>query len=166
MQKPLIIKNTVAIQAPVSSVWDTLVNPEKTRKYMFGCEAITDWQMGSPLLWRGSFDGKEVVFVKGSIVAIEPGRFLSYSVFDPNSTMPDIPENYLTVTYELCTDAEQTVLTVTQGDFSLVAEGERRYNEVYSGGEGWNPILKEIKALAEKGINAEAPTFVVSGQQH
>ena len=46
-------------------------------------------------------EGKEMIAVKGDIMAIKQERFLAYTVFDPNSTMLDIPENYLTVTYEL-----------------------------------------------------------------
>jgi len=44
---------------------------------------------------------------------------------------------------------QQTKLTVTQGDYSKVAEGDRRYKETYNNGEGWNPILMEIKKLVE-----------------
>jgi hypothetical protein len=41
------------------------------------------------------------------------------------------------------------VLNVEQGDYATVAEGERRYQEAFNGGEGWNPILVEIKKLVE-----------------
>ena len=148
--QPLIVKNTVTIKAPASKVWDALTNPEQTKKYMFGCETVSDWKKGSPLLWKGSHEGKEMVFVKGNIVEIKPEKFLAYTVIDPNSSMPDIPENYLTVTYELAFEKGETVLTVTQGDYSIVAEGEKRYKEAYNNGEGWNPILVEIKKLVEK----------------
>jgi hypothetical protein len=43
------------------------------------------------------------------------------------------------------------MLTVTQGDYSKVAEGEKRYTEAFNNGEGWNPILVEIKKLVEQG---------------
>jgi uncharacterized protein YndB with AHSA1/START domain len=145
----LFIKNTVTIHAPASIVWDTLVNPEHTKKYMFGCETVSDWKQGSPLLWKGSYEGKEMIFVKGNVLEIENGKHLKYSVFDPNSTMADIPENYLHVIYDITSENGQTTLTVTQGDYATVAEGERRYKESYNNGEGWNPILIEIKKLAE-----------------
>jgi hypothetical protein len=95
-------------------------------------------------------DGRKMVFVKGHIANIQPNRHLSYTVFDPNHpSMPDIPENYLTVTYDLEQNENGTRLTVTQGDFNLVAEGDRRYRESYNNGEGWNPILRQIKYLVE-----------------
>ena len=149
MSKELIIKNSIAIDAPTSRVWKALVDPEQTKKYMFGCAALSDWKIGSPLLWKGSYEGEEMVFVKGSIVDIQPETVLSYTVIDPNSTIPDIPENYLTVIYTLKSEHGQTVLTVTQGDYAKVADGEKRYNDSNNGGEGWNPILVEIKKLVE-----------------
>ncbi len=72
-----------------------------------------------------------------------------YTVFDPNSTIPDLPENYLTVTYQLEQKNGFTNLTVTQGDYNQVAEGERRYKESWNDGQGWNPILEEIKNICE-----------------
>lgn len=146
----LFVENTITIKAPAATVWDLLVNPQQTKKYMFGCETVSDWKVGSPLLWKGVYEGNEMVFVKGDIVAIEPGKLLVYTVIDPNSTtIPDVPENYLTVTYALAEDNGQTVLTVSQGDFATVADGEKRYKETYNNGDGWNPILVQIKALAE-----------------
>jgi len=146
----LNVKSVIAIKAPAARVWDALVNPEQTKKYMFGCETVSDWKPGSPLLWRMLHEGKELVAVKGHVVSIEPGKHLAYTTIDPNNpNMPDVPENYLTVTYDLAEADGETTLTVTQGDYHKVAEGEKRYKESYNNGEGWNPILVQIKHLLE-----------------
>ena len=145
----LIVKNSITIKAKISKVWDALTNPEQTKKYMFGCETVSDWKVGSPLLWKGHYEGKDMIFVKGHIVDIQPEKLLAYTTIDPNSAIEDIPENYLTVTYSLTQENEQIIFTVTQGDYTKVADGERRYKEAYNGGEGWNPILVEIKKLVE-----------------
>ena len=145
----LIVKNRIVIHAPVSNVWNALTNPQETKKYMFGCEALSEWTVGSPLVWKGNFNGVELIAVKGNVVDIRPGSYLAYTTFDPNSSLPDVPENYVTVTYTLTSAGEDTIFDVTQGDFSTVADGERRYTETYNGGEGWNPILREIKKLVE-----------------
>lgn len=146
----LHITNTILINAPIAKVWDALVNPEETKKYMFGCEALSDWNIGSPLTWEMIYEGKPFVAVKGHIVDIQPEKYLAYTVIDPNSTtVIDLPENYLTVTYSLSSENGQTILTVTQGDYSKVADGNKRYLESYNGGEGWNPILVLIKDLLE-----------------
>ena len=149
MAKPLIVKNTIVINAPASAVWNALVNPEETKKYMFGCETVSDWKVGSPLLWRGKHQGKDMVFVKGEIVDIKPEKMLAYTTIDPNSNIDDSAENYLTVTYDLSQDKGKTTLVVTQGDYNKVAEGKRRYQEAYNNGEGWHPILVQIKSLVE-----------------
>ena len=144
-----IVKSTITINAPAAKVWDALINPEQTKKYMFGCETVSDWEAGSPLLWRANYEGREMVFVKGVIVTIEPNELLKYTVIDPNSTMPDIPENYLNVTYQLAEQNGQTTLTVLQDGFENAADGEKRYRDCYNNGEGWDPILVQIKTLLE-----------------
>lgn len=149
MQKSLIVENEIQLQATPEKVWDALVNPEQTKKYMFGCETVSDWQVGSSLLWQAEYEGRNMVFVKGVILDIDPGRLLVYTTFDPNSTIEDIPENHATVTYRLSPQGGGTHLYVSQGDFAQLADGERRYNEVADGG-GWQPILDQIKALLEK----------------
>ena len=147
--KKLIVRNNILINATIAKVWDALVNPEQTKKYMFGCEALSDWTIGSPLLWQAMYEGKETVFVKGIIADIQPNKLLKYTVIDPNAAMPDIPENYLNVTYELSELEGQTNLIVYQDGFENAAEGEKRYTDVYNNGEGWNPILTEIKKMLE-----------------
>jgi uncharacterized protein YndB with AHSA1/START domain len=145
----LIVQNNILINASLDKVWDALVNPEQTKKYMFGCETVSDWKIGSPLLWKGTYEGKEMVFVKGIILDIQPNKLLKYTVIDPNSSMPDIPENYLNVTYTLSEKDGQVNLTVVQDGFEGAADGEKRYKDVENNGEGWNPILVEIKKVVE-----------------
>lgn len=150
MARPLVIKNTIVINAPASEVWDALVNPKQTKKYMFGCEAISNWKVGDPLLWKGSYEGKEMVFVKGHIKEIQPEKLLVYTAYDPNNpSIEDKPENYLTITYSLTSNRGKTTFVVTQGDYNTVADGKRRYEESYNNGEGWHPLLVQIKSLVE-----------------
>jgi len=150
MSQPLEVKNDITIDAPAEKVWDALVNPEQTKKYMFGCAAISDWKPGDSLIWKGNFDGQELVAVKGNVVSIIPGSHLAYTVIDPNNlSIEDKPENYLTVAYNIKEQEGKSLLTVSQGDFSKVADGEKRYKETYNNGEGWMPILVQIKAIAE-----------------
>ncbi|HVS96754.1 MAG TPA: SRPBCC domain-containing protein [Puia sp.] len=148
MSQPLFVKSSISIHAPAARVWDTLTNPLQTKKYMFGCEAISDWKPGSPLTWKGVFNGVELVAVKGNVVSIVPGKSLVYTVIDPNNpNIPDIPENYLTVTCDLTEQGGETLLTVTQGDYSRVADGPARYADTLKG--GWDAIMGQIKAVAE-----------------
>ena len=147
----LVVENNISIHAPIHRVWETLTLPGETKKYMFGCETVSDWKPGSPLLWRGQYEGKEMVFVKGTVLAIEPPVLLTYTVIDPNADMPDIPDNYLHVTYQLAEQDGITSLTVRQDGFEKAADGEKRYKDVYNNGDGWNPVLAAIKKVAEAG---------------
>lgn len=148
MEKTII--STIEINASPEMVWDALINPEQTKKYMFGCEAVSDWKVGSPLTWEAIYEGKNMVFVKGFVLTFIPFKQLTYSVFDPNNKqMEDIAQNYLQVNYQLKPHVNGTLLTVTQGDYNLVADGDKRYNEAYNNGEGWSPILNQIKKLLE-----------------
>ncbi len=145
------ITNEMTIAARPENVWAVLTRPEYTKIYMFGCETVSDWKAGSELLWKGSWEGKEMIFVKGNIVDIIPNKSLVYTVFDPNNTtLKDVPQNYLTVSYDLTHENGQTKLRVRQGDYNQVEQGEKRYEESYNKGEGWNPILIQIKKIAEE----------------
>jgi uncharacterized protein YndB with AHSA1/START domain len=147
MSAPMIVTSTIAITAPAERVWEVLTRPEEVKKYMFGCETVSDWQPGS----KGVFGGVEMVAVKGHVVTIEPPHTLVYTVIDPNNpNIPDVPENYLTVTYSIAEQDGQTILTVTQGGFENAAEGQKRYEDTYNKGEGWNPILVQVKQIAEE----------------
>ncbi len=147
----LTIKNNITINASAAKVWDALVNPQQTKKYMFGCETVSDWKVGSELIWRGEYEGKSMDFVQGYIIKLEPEKQLKYTVIDPNNkNIPMVSENYLTVTYELIAEGNTTILNVTQGDYSKVLEGERRFKEADNGGQGWSPILELIKKQVEE----------------
>jgi uncharacterized protein YndB with AHSA1/START domain len=88
---PLLIKNTITINTPVSKVWGVLINSEQTKKYMFGHEVVSDKEAGSPLLLNGTYKGKEMVFVKETILELIPEKILKYTTFDPNITILDVP---------------------------------------------------------------------------
>jgi uncharacterized protein YndB with AHSA1/START domain len=142
----LFIRNTLDVNAPVSALWKILTENEFIQQYMFGCIVETDWKPGSPLLWKGAADGK--LYVKGDVVSIDTPYHLAYTIIDPNNpAIPDLPENYLTVTYTLKERGDGgSTLEIAQGDYSTVANGQQRYEESAGGGDF---ILQSIKKLAE-----------------
>jgi len=139
-------RDSINIGASASHVWDVLTEAEYTRQYMFGCEPVSDWHAGSPLLWRGAADGK--VYVKGAIVSIVPTEILQYTTFTPNAfdNYEDKPENYTTVTLELSASGPDTTLSVSQGDFSRIASGDIRFAHTV---QSWRTVLGKIKEIAE-----------------
>ena len=113
---------------------------------MHGCEVVSDWKVGRPLLWRAPHQGKDTVFVQGHIVKLEPDRELHYTTFGPQEGLEDIPANYMTVTYALSPHGNGIRLAVSQGDFSKRADGQKHFEGAEA---GWQSILEQIKALAE-----------------
>ena len=143
----MIVRDSIDIDAPPARLWEVLIKPDYTRQYMFGCDAVSDWQAGSPLVWRGAQDGK--VYVKGTIVEIDPDRLLQYTTFSPDAFdhYEDKPENYTTVTLELTPLEGATRLSVSQGDFARIASGELRFTHTVN---SWQTVLKQIKEIAER----------------
>lgn len=141
------IETDIVINAAPAKVWDALVNPEMTARYMFGCWAVSGWKPGDRLDWVGQMEGKDMTFVTGQVVECLPNQKLVYTVIDPFATYPQTPENHLTVSCTLTEVDGGTQLAVSQGDYSKVAEGERRYGD---GAAGWSQLLNTIKELIER----------------
>jgi len=141
----LFIRKSIEVNAPAEALWKVATDNAFIPQYMFGCVAETDWKPGSPLLWKGAADGN--IYVKGHVVAADAPRRLEYTVIDPNNpAVPDIPENYLTMIYEITERGEGSVFELIQGDYSKVAEGQKRYEDTLKGDDF---ILIKIKELAE-----------------
>ena len=118
-----------------------ITDPAQVKQYMWGSEVVSDWQQGSPLVYRGVWEGKPFED-KGTILEIEPHRLLRTNYFSPLSGKPDIPENYAEVTYALRPNGDGTTLTVTQGNIPNEAERTR--------GEGnWAMVLESLKKTIE-----------------
>jgi len=142
----MIIREEVLFKANAEQVWDLLINPEMTKQYMFGCEVLTDWKIGSTVYWRGKTEnGEEIDYVKGKVLEFIEGKRATSTTFDPNSGMEDIPANHVKLTYELEETKEGTLLTIIQGDFSGAKDGKKRYEESKG---GWKemviPLMKKL----------------------
>jgi uncharacterized protein YndB with AHSA1/START domain len=113
MTKGLIATASTTIDAPRAAVWQALVMPAAIKQYMFGTTVVSDWVVGSPIIWKGEWKGRAYED-KGIILQLVPERILEYSHFSPLSGVPDIPENYHTVTVELSSDGTRTRVDLTQ----------------------------------------------------
>jgi uncharacterized protein YndB with AHSA1/START domain len=141
MNHPLIAKAQVKVSAPITKVWDALVNPDLIRQYMFGTNAISDWKEGAPIVWKGEWEGKPYAD-KGVILKLKPGQVLQYSHFSPLSGQPDVPENYHTITIELSSVDAGTLVRLSQDNNAT--EEEREHSE-----QNWGLMLASLKKLLE-----------------
>jgi uncharacterized protein YndB with AHSA1/START domain len=142
MNKGLIAKASISINAPTAKVWNALTNPDVIKQYMFGTTVISDWKEGSPIVWKGEWQGKTYED-KGVILKLKPERLIQYSHFSPLSGKPDLPENYHTVTIELMTKEAGTTVSLSQDNNET--EQAREHSE-----QNWKMMLDSLKKLLEK----------------
>src|SRR5262245_26314307 len=113
MPANLIATATMNIGVPTDRVWTALVTPEAIKKYFFGTNVISDWKEGSPIVWKGEWQGKAYED-KGTILKFAPGRTLQFTHFSPLSGLADKAENYHTVTIELADEGTATRVALSQ----------------------------------------------------
>ena len=91
--KKFVAKATITVNAPASRVWDALTLPDLIKQYLFGTKVTTDWRVGSPITYTGTWEGKTYED-KGKILQIEPGRLL-VSTFWSSLARPTRPPRKL-----------------------------------------------------------------------
>lgn len=129
------------IHAPVSKVWDGLTLPELVKQYFFGSNLVTTWKPGSPIYFRGEWEGKPYED-KGTVLKFEPGKMLQYNYFSSWSDLKDSPENYQTITYRVKSKGDRTVLIILQGNIDTL---EKKLHSA----QNWAALMKELKKLME-----------------
>jgi uncharacterized protein YndB with AHSA1/START domain len=129
------------IDAPPDKVWAALTDPEQIKEYMFGSQLETDWRQGSPILWKGEYEGNKYED-KGEIVEIEPKRRLKVTHFSPLSGQEERPENYHTLLYELEDRARKTHVSLSQDNNASKEAAEHSQ-------ANWEQMLAGLKQVAE-----------------
>jgi uncharacterized protein YndB with AHSA1/START domain len=142
MKSNLVATVSATINAPASKVWKALTTPELIKQYLFGTEAVSDWKVGSPLIFRGEWEGKAYED-KGVILRSEVNKVFSYTYWSSMSGTPDIPENYLEIAYLLTESGNQTTLTINQEN--VPSEESKTHSE-----QNWGGVLKGLKDIVEQ----------------
>lgn len=137
----LIARASVTINVTSDEVWNALVTPEAIKQYMFGTNVVSDWREGSPIVWKGEWQGKSYED-RGVILQLKPARIIQYSHFSPLAGLPDRPENYHTVTIELSGEGNQTCVSLAQDNNST--EQARAHSE-----KNWEMMLTALKKFLE-----------------
>lgn len=142
MNMHLTAEQTITVYAKSEYVWDALINPLAIKLYRAGAEAVSDWQKGSSLVFRGVYEGSQYES-KGTITSFEPGKRLCYTYWSSCFELPDTPENYSIVEFDIePVDRGQTKLSYRQYEFkSKMARDHSR--------ENWHEVLLTIKNIVE-----------------
>jgi uncharacterized protein YndB with AHSA1/START domain len=135
-----IATSTIFIEASIEKVWDALTNPVTVKKYFFNTDLVTTWKVGQPIFFRGEWEGKPYED-KGIVEIYLPFAIVSYTYRSSWDTLPDEPENYQLVKYELVQIDNTIKLTISQTTRTKEDEKKSEGN--------WNSLLIEIKKLLE-----------------
>ena len=141
MDKNLVAKASVVVNATVDRVWDALVDPQAIKQYMFGADVTSDWNVGSPITWTGEWQGRRYDD-KGKVLQVTPEKTLQYSHFSPLSGQPDKPENYHTVTINVAGNGGHTRVSLFQDNNQT--EEAREHSE-----KNWQMMLAALKKYLE-----------------
>lgn len=143
MNRELQVSKSIEIDSTADKVWDVLTNPEKIKIYLFGTETITDWKVGSPIIFQGEYDG-QTYKDKGVVLENSKNELLKYSYWSGFSRLEDKPENYSIITYSINPSPENKVIfTWKQEGFASEEGRDHSENGLYA-------MLEQIKELIEK----------------
>jgi uncharacterized protein YndB with AHSA1/START domain len=143
MTQNFVAETRITVHAPAEAVWRALTDPALVKQYMYGTNLETDWKVGSPITWKGEWQGKPYED-KGTVLAVEPRKLLKVTHWSPMGGSEDKPENYHTVIYELAERDGETVLTLKQ-DNNPTQDAADTMAE-----KNWGPVLEGIKKVAEQ----------------
>ena len=129
------------VRASTDRVWQALTDPNVIEQYMFGTRVVTDWKPGSPIVWKGEYEGKAYED-RGEVLEVVPESKLRMTHFSPLSGEDDVPENYHTLTVELEAENGTTHVSLSQDNNpSAEAAEHSRAN--------WEKMLSGLKATVE-----------------
>lgn len=137
-----VAKAETNINVPSGKVWGALTDPGMLKKIMFGSTVISDWKEGSKIIWKGEWQGKPFED-KGEVLKAIPSKKLQYSHFSPMMGLPDVPENYHTITIDLTDNGEQTHVALSQDNNAT--EEAREHSQ-----KNWAMMLGDLKKLLEE----------------
>jgi uncharacterized protein YndB with AHSA1/START domain len=137
-----VARAEVIVTAPRSAVWGALTDPEQVRSWMMGTTLTTDWEVGSPITWRGEMDGRPYED-KGEVLEVEEQSRLSMTHYSPLMGQEDRPENYHTVTWTLTPtrDGRTTV--------ALEQDGNDSQEQAEQFSQNWQQMLESLKQTVE-----------------
>ncbi len=136
-----IATSSITVNATAEQVWEALTNPAMVKQYLFGTEMHTTWEVGSPIVYKGEWEGKAYED-HGTVLEVEPNKKLVTSYWSI-AFGPETPENFKTVTYEITPNGDMATLTITQDNNK--DEKEKEHSE-----GNWNTVLAKFKVVLEK----------------
>ena len=141
MEKSLIVKNKIRIDAPPSKVWEVLTKPEYIRQWDDLPEDFGDYEISPTTIieWPGH--------AKMTVLVFELNEHLRYSLEVPGWTQEHV--NNIGYSFSISIDDNgYTWLGIEVGDFAILEEkGKEFYDSSVTFGQ---TASQKIKELAEQ----------------
>lgn len=138
---------SVIVDRPRHRVWQALTDPKLVPEYFMGATVSTDWQVGHPITFTGTWKDKPFED-KGKIITFTPEKEMTYSHWSPLSGTDDEPDNYHVVHIALADTDHGTKVTLEQSNLNgEVTEADRASRDDYE--KNWNGVLQGLKKVAE-----------------
>ena len=138
---------SIVIDRPRAQIWTALTDPDLVKQYFMGAVVKTDWQVGHPITFSGTWNDKPYED-KGEILSFEPDQEMSYSHWSPLSGTDDEPSNYHVVHIALEDGMVGTKVTLEQSNLEGGAtEADRASRDDYE--KNWATVLQGLKKVAE-----------------
>jgi uncharacterized protein YndB with AHSA1/START domain len=132
------------IAAPPEAVWRALTDPALIARYLHGTTVETEWVEGSPIVWRGEWQGREYED-KGEVVTLDRPRVLVVTHWSPLTGEPDDPAHHHHVRYDVePLGSDRTRLTLTHGNAATQEAADGMVEN------GWRPTLEALKQVVEE----------------
>ncbi len=142
-KEPLIVRTSVAIEAPPSAVWAVLT----TLRFLGEWDDLPDeysgesLALGSELVWKRVDGG----YTRLTVTGFEPRKRLRLSLYGSSWELP--PDSYdVAYTYSLADQDRGTLLSIEIGDFAGLPHGRDFYDASLEFGR---TASRKIKDLAE-----------------
>lgn len=139
MDTTLIITKERQIGATPSKVWSILTDASNIEKWL-GTKTTSEWKAGSEIIFSFTWDNKDYKD-RGTILQYEKEKLFAYNYWSVFSDLPDIPENYSIIRFEITPFNNGTLLTLTHSNFAT----EMMYKH---SDKNWEETMDTIKNLS------------------
>ncbi len=136
------IRLTTRVQAPRSKAWDLLVDPEKLSGLFWGSTVESDFRVGSPIVWKGSWQGKPFED-RGTVKKRKDGKLIQLSHWTPSLGTPEQDESgHNILTFQLDDDGDGVQVTFLHEN--IATPEMKEHSE-----KNWVQLLQRMKEMLE-----------------
>jgi uncharacterized protein YndB with AHSA1/START domain len=132
---------SIVVRAPREKVWRALTEPSEVKQYFFDTNLDTTWQIGTPVFFRGEWEGKAYED-RGTVLGFDAPHALSYDYWSSFSGKEDKPELRHVIRFTLDDEGGATRVKVDQSNIDTKERADHS-------AENWRNVLDKLKRFVE-----------------